>query len=71
MAETDQQLRTLLRSDPPASVSALPAEVRADLVEVIADARGKQAADLQRAFDDALKHVPFPVRGIVKKIVLG
>lgn len=70
MAEIDQRLRTMLGTDPPESVSALPPDVLADLTGVITDARRTQAADLELAFDAALKHVPFPVRAIVKKVLL-
>ena len=70
MAETDPQLAALLRAEPPASVSALPADVRTDLARVIGEARRQQGDALQEAFAATLKHVPFPVRGIVKKIVL-
>jgi hypothetical protein len=70
LSETDATLAALLGAEPPAGVAALPAEVRADLVSVIADARRHQAASLVEAFDAALRHVPFPVRGIVKKVLL-
>jgi hypothetical protein len=67
----DEQLRTLLSAEPPASVLALPAASRAELSELLAAARRRQAADLKAAFNASLKHVPFPVRGIVKKVLLG
>ena len=67
----DEQLRTLLCAEPPASVLALPAARRAELSEVLAAARRRQADDLKAAFAASLKHVPFPVRGIVKKVLLG
>lgn len=70
MTEADQQLQTLLGADPPSSVLALPADVRADLAEVIGEARRRQAESLQEAFAAVLKQVPFPVRGIVKKVLL-
>ena len=69
MAASD--LADLLGAPPPASVAALPEEARADLAAVVADARRNQAAGLQQAFREALKHVPFPVRGVVKKVLLG
>lgn len=70
MSEADPQLAALLRAEPPASVSALPPDVRADLARVIGEARRKQGDGLQEAFAATLKHVPFPVRGIVRRIVL-
>ena len=69
MADPDQRLRELLGADPPGTVLALDAATRADLAEVIADARRQQARSLAEAFEATLKHVPFPVRGIVKKVL--
>ena len=71
MADPDQALRDLLGADPPGTVLALDAATRADLAEVIADARRQQARSLAEAFEATLKHVPFPVRGIVKKVLGG
>ena len=71
MTDPDQRLRDLLGGDPPAGIVALPDDVRADLAGIVQDARRRQAASLGESFDATLKHVPFPVRGIVKKIVLG
>ena len=68
---TDPRLIELLGATPPASVSALSDEDQARLVQVIAGARKKQTRDLAESFDAALKHVPFPVRGLVKKTLLG
>jgi hypothetical protein len=65
----DQRLRTLLGSDPPLSVLALDDAVRAELAEVIVAARRQQARDLSDAFDATLRHVPFPVRAIIKRVL--
>jgi hypothetical protein len=67
----DEQLRALLSAEPPASVLALPPANRAELSELLETARRRQAEDLKAAFTASLKHVPFPVRGIVKKVLLG
>jgi hypothetical protein len=69
MSEADRDLRTLLGADPPASVQALDEPTRADLASVIVQARKRQAMDLRAAYAATLKHVPFPVRGIVKKVL--
>jgi hypothetical protein len=69
MSEADRDLRTLLGADPPASVQALDEATRADLASVIAQARKRQVMDLKAAYTATLKHVPFPVRGIVKKVL--
>ena len=67
----DARLRALLRDDPPPSVLALPEPSLAQLAELLSSARRRQAEDLRAAFTASLKHVPFPVRGIVKKVLLG
>jgi hypothetical protein len=71
MSATDPRLVELLGAPPPASVSALSDADQARLVKVIAGARKKQTRDLAESFEAALKHVPFPVRGLVKKTLLG
>ena len=67
----DERLRRLLGGEPPAGVSQLGHDARADLVEVLTDARCRQAKSLEAAFTASLKHVPFPVRGIVRKVLMG
>jgi hypothetical protein len=69
VTDPDQRLRALLGADPPASISALDDAARADLADVIATARERQATSLEAAFVATLKHVPFPVRGIVRKVI--
>ena len=71
MADPDDRLRELLRAEPPAAVLALPEASRVELADLLADARRRQAKTLEEAFTATLKHVPFPVRGIVKKVLLG
>ena len=68
---TDDRLAELLGAPPPATVQALPAADRAALADLVAQARRRQAESLQAAFTASLKHVPFPVRGIVRKVLLG
>lgn len=69
--DVDERLQTLLGAPPPPSVRALDPEARAALAELLADSRRRQAQSLQQAFTASLKHVPFPVRGIVKRVLLG
>ena len=71
MPEPDERLRRLLRAEPPAAVLALPETARAELADLLEDARLRQEKTLGDAFTASLKHVPFPVRGIVKKVLLG
>ena len=65
------RLRTLLDAEPPATVLALPETSLADLAELLEDSRRRQADSLEQAFTATLKHVPFPIRGIVKKVLMG
>jgi hypothetical protein len=69
MADPDETLRDLLGAEPPAAVLALDATTRADLAEVITDARRDQARSFAEAFEATLQHVPFPVRGVVKRVL--
>ena len=71
MTDVDRQLRELLDADPPESVTALDQPARTELATVIAEAKQRQTTSLAEAFDATLKHVPFPARKIVKKMLLG
>jgi hypothetical protein len=71
MADADERLRRLLGSEPPARVRELPEAARTQLADVVEDARRRQAASLEEAFGATLRHVPFPLRAIVKKVLLG
>jgi hypothetical protein len=68
---TDPSLETLLRAEPPPSIAALPEPGRAALARVIADARRRQAQELAASYDAALRHVPAPVRRLVRKVLTG
>jgi hypothetical protein len=71
MADVDQRLNELLGAVPPPGVRALPEPARADLADLVEDARRRQTTGLEEAFTATLRHVPFPVRKIVKKVLLG
>lgn len=62
-------LAALLGAAPPDSVDGLPEAAQAELAELITTARRRQTADLARAFDAALTHIPFPLRGLVRKVL--
>lgn len=66
-----ESLDEVLGAAPPPAVDALAEPDRARLVDVIRDARRRQAADLEASFHATLKHIPFPLRGIVKKALVG
>jgi hypothetical protein len=70
-AGKDAQLRDLLGAEPPASVLALDEPVRRDLVAVIREARARQAAELAASYDASMKHVPAPIRAVVKRVLRG
>ncbi len=71
MTHSDARLRELLGADPPASVLALDADDRAALAALLEDARQRQARTLEDALTATMRHVPFPVRGIVKRVLFG
>jgi hypothetical protein len=71
MPDPDERLRELLGAEPPGSVTALDVGARSALAELLEDSRRRQTQSLEDAFTAALKQVPFPVRGIVKKVLLG
>lgn len=71
MSDHDDLLHDLLGGPPPPGIAALPDAVRAELADLVHQARRHQAAALAESFQATLRHVPFPVRGIVKRIVLG
>lgn len=69
--DPSDRLRELLADEPPASVLALPTADREALADLLAESRRAQAKSLETAFVATLKHVPFPVRGIVRKVLMG
>ena len=64
-------LADALGEEPPATVNALPDDVLAHLAEQIEDARRRQAASMNSAVTAALKGVPLPFRGMIRKALLG
>lgn len=71
MSDADARLAALLGTEPPAGVSALDSDARAALADLLADARLRQAAALEAAFTETVRHVPLPVRGLARKVLLG
>ena len=64
-------LSELLGSAPPASVATLPEQTLSRLSDQIVAARHAQNAALGDSINAALKAVPLPLRGVVKKVLLG
>jgi hypothetical protein len=52
----------------PPGIAALGADVEDRIAALVRDARVEQGRELARALDDALRIVPRPLRGIVRKI---
>jgi hypothetical protein len=69
--DADERLRALLGGPAPTSVLALDDDARAALADLLEDSRRRQSRSLDESFAATLKHVPFPVRGIVRKMLLG
>lgn len=70
MSDTSEPLTAALKSEPPASVAALSEDVRARLAEQIRSARRQQAEVVDESVRTAVKGVPLPVRGVVRKALL-
>lgn len=68
---SDADLARVLGATPPASVSALPAQVLSRFAEQVATAKADQTAAMETSIKVAIAGVPFAVRGIVKKALLG
>jgi hypothetical protein len=61
------ELESELRATPPPGVQQLDDASRADLAAAIRDARHRQAAALQAAGEQALRHIPRVLRIPLKK----
>lgn len=68
---SDADLKAVLGAAPPAAVSALPADVLARLAEQVAVAKKRQQVEMEASVKTAIAGVPFAVRGIVKKALMG
>lgn len=55
----------------PPSVTALPEDLRERLAQQVGVAQRHQARVVENAVRDAVKGVPLPVRGIIRKALLG
>lgn len=67
----ESDLAAVLGEAPPASVSALPAETLARLADQVATAKRRQEGEMEASVKSAIAGVPFAVRGIVKKALMG
>ena len=70
-AVVSRPLAEVLGEEPPAAVGALPDQVLDRLAGQIEDASRRQAAAMEAGVKSALKGVPLPLRGVVRKALLG
>lgn len=66
-----QELAAILGAPVTERVAELPDETLGGLAQQVAAARERQSAMLDNAVGQALRGVPLPVRGIVRKALLG
>lgn len=62
-------LTAALREVPPPAVAALPLELRQRLADQVRAGRARQRRLGEEAVASALKGVPLPVRGLVRKAI--
>lgn len=55
----------------PAGIESLGPEVSLRVVALVTAAEDRQAVEAEQALDQALAIVPKPVRGLVRKVLLG
>jgi len=58
-----------LRSQPPAELGTLADADARHLAQALKKARETQSAELDQSITEALKHIPRPLRGAVKRVV--
>jgi hypothetical protein len=71
MPSSESPLASMLGADLPPSVAALPPDVHQLLADQLSVARRAQNTALESSINSALKAVPLPLRGVVKKVLLG
>lgn len=64
-------LAELLGEELPPAVAELPAETQAELAGYLTAALKAQEVALESSVDSVLRAVPLPLRGVVKKVLLG
>ena len=64
-------LRARLDEPLPAALWALPDADLVDLEQALQEAHARQAVALDHSIDQALRFIPWPLRIVVKKVLLG
>lgn len=65
------RLAGLLRGPEPAGVAALAAADRDALADFVEQALSRQRQQVTAAVDATLRHVPFPLRRVFRRVLLG
>ena len=71
MSDPLADLADALGRRPPEALATLPRPALDELTQAVHDARATQAEHLKLALDGALKIAPKPLRGVVRKLLLG
>ncbi len=70
-ADPRAALRSRLEEPLPERLWSLPDAELADLADALEDAHRRQSRALDRSIDQALRFLPWPLRAIVRKVLLG
>jgi len=62
------ELARVLRQKPPAALKVLSAADRSRLAQTIEQAQQQQIEAISEATDKALRHIPRPMRGAIRRI---
>ena len=71
MSDPLTDLADVLGRRPPEALATLPRRTLDDLTQAVHDARATQAEHLVAALDGALKVAPKPLRGVLRKLLIG
>ncbi len=71
MADRLQAVREQYGEPLPAGLQALPDEALTDLAVALADARAEQERALDGAIDRTLRFLPWPLAGLVRRVLIG
>jgi hypothetical protein len=69
--DPEQVLRARLDEPLPERLWTLPEDQLADLADALADAHSRQGVALDDSIDRALRFLPWLLRGVVRKVLLG
>lgn len=66
-----QAMRAQFGGPLPDGLNALSDDELTDLAAALGEARREQSCAVDAAIDDALGHVPWVMRGVVRKVLIG